>query len=108
MLLFVINLSPLRCNTTSLNMAEPFQLSDKIKERLFNTVTTQYGVDLRSSSENRLITDAWDSMQRSVSTCIVFLAYKIFFILKILRTAKCYNSLLKQIDWKVRTKFGLY
>lgn len=45
------------------------ELSDKIKERLVYTVTKQYGVDLRSSGENRLITDAWDSMQRSLQCC---------------------------------------
>ena len=44
-----------------------FQLSHEIKDRLFTSLTLHYGVELRSSSENRLITDAWDSMQRSVS-----------------------------------------
>jgi len=32
-----------------------------------DTLKEHYGVDLRKNSENRLITDAWDSMQRSVS-----------------------------------------
>lgn len=45
------------------------ELSDSIQARLVYTVTKQYGVDLRSSSENRLITDAWDSMQRSLQCC---------------------------------------
>lgn len=45
------------------------KLSDQIKDHLVHTVTKQYGVDLRSSSENRLITDAWDSMQRSLQCC---------------------------------------
>ena len=32
-----------------------------------STLQTQYGQDVRGNTTNRLITDAWDSMQRKVS-----------------------------------------
>lgn len=31
------------------------------------TITNNYGVETRTNSRNRLITEAWDSMQASVS-----------------------------------------
>lgn len=44
------------------------QISEDIKTKLEYTLQTQYGQDVRGNTTNRLITDAWDSMQRKVST----------------------------------------
>lgn len=43
------------------------QISEDIKTKLESTLQTQYGQDVRGNTTNRLITDAWDSMQRKVS-----------------------------------------
>ncbi|KAK3592095.1 hypothetical protein CHS0354_019355 [Potamilus streckersoni] len=44
-------------------------LTEKVKENFIHTLTKNYGVDTRKSSQNRLITDAWDSMQRRLQCC---------------------------------------
>lgn len=44
------------------------QITEDIKSKLEYTLQTQYGQDVRGNTTNRLITDAWDSMQRKVST----------------------------------------
>lgn len=44
-------------------------LATNIKDHVFETLKNNYGVDLRKNSDNRLITDAWDSMQRSLQCC---------------------------------------
>ncbi|XP_078318984.1 uncharacterized protein LOC111121175 isoform X7 [Crassostrea virginica] len=43
------------------------KISEDIKTKLESTLQTQYGQDVRGNTTNRLITDAWDSMQRKVS-----------------------------------------
>ncbi|XP_052775226.1 tetraspanin-18-like isoform X2 [Mya arenaria] len=40
-----------------------------VKDTISNTLQTSYGVDLRKNSTNRLITDAWDSVQRGLECC---------------------------------------
>ena len=45
------------------------QIEEGIKKRFETTIIKQYGVDVTRNSTNKLITDAWDSMQRSV--CII-------------------------------------
>lgn len=44
-------------------------LANKIKERMKSTLTNNYGVDMRTNTENRRVTDAWDSMQRQLKCC---------------------------------------
>lgn len=44
-----------------------FQLSGEVKNKIFVSLQKGYGIELRKNSQNRLITDAWDSLQRSVS-----------------------------------------
>ncbi|WAR24804.1 CD82-like protein, partial [Mya arenaria] len=41
----------------------------RVKDTISNTLQTSYGVDLRKNSTNRLITDAWDSVQRGLECC---------------------------------------
>jgi hypothetical protein len=43
-----------------------FQITLNLETRFKTTIQENYGVDLMKNSENRLITDAWDAMQRTV------------------------------------------
>jgi hypothetical protein len=43
-----------------------FQITLNLETRFKDTIKENYGVDLMKNSENRLITDAWDAMQRTV------------------------------------------
>lgn len=43
------------------------QIADHIRGRMKNTLAINYGVDVRTNTENRRITESWDSMQRQVS-----------------------------------------
>lgn len=45
------------------------EIEDGIKKRFETTIIKQYGVDITRNSTNKLITDAWDSMQRSLGCC---------------------------------------
>lgn len=45
------------------------QLSGHVKENIQTTLSGRYGIDLRKNSQNQLITDAWDSLQRSLHCC---------------------------------------
>ncbi|XP_022318036.2 tetraspanin-18-like isoform X4 [Crassostrea virginica] len=45
------------------------KISEDIKTKLESTLQTQYGQDVRGNTTNRLITDAWDSMQRKLQCC---------------------------------------
>jgi len=49
-----------------------FQITLNLEKRFENTLQQNYGVDLIKNSENRLITDAWDAMQRTVGTRIIY------------------------------------
>jgi hypothetical protein len=42
------------------------QCTLNLETRFKTTIQENYGVDLMKNSENRLITDAWDAMQRTV------------------------------------------
>ncbi|XP_041359347.1 tetraspanin-18-like isoform X2 [Gigantopelta aegis] len=44
-------------------------LATHIQGRMKHSLTEQYGVDTRSNSENRRVTDAWDAMQRQLQCC---------------------------------------
>lgn len=37
------------------------------KEKLVETIEKQYGFEVRTDTHNRLVTDAWDSIQRKVT-----------------------------------------
>ena len=43
-----------------------FQITVEIKDKMKASVKYQYGNKIRTNSTNRMITDAWDSMQRKV------------------------------------------
>ncbi|XP_056019988.1 tetraspanin-18-like isoform X8 [Ostrea edulis] len=44
-------------------------ISEDIKKKLEYTLENQYGREIRANTTNRLITDAWDSMQRKLQCC---------------------------------------
>ncbi|XP_005110000.1 tetraspanin-18 isoform X2 [Aplysia californica] len=44
-------------------------LAAKIQDRMRDTLTWHYGLNVHSNSENRRITDAWDAMQRQLKCC---------------------------------------
>ncbi|KAL8557977.1 hypothetical protein ACOMHN_060482 [Nucella lapillus] len=44
-------------------------ISDHIKNRMKNTLTMHYGVDIRTNLENRRITESWDALQRQLQCC---------------------------------------
>ncbi|KAK7101196.1 tetraspanin-18B-like isoform X2 [Littorina saxatilis] len=44
-------------------------ISDHIKIRMKNSLTKHYGVDVRTSVENRRVTESWDAMQRQLQCC---------------------------------------
>lgn len=43
------------------------QITEGIKKKFETTIMFNYGNDIQRNSTNKLITDAWDSMQSSVS-----------------------------------------
>ncbi|XP_061192469.1 tetraspanin-18B-like isoform X3 [Saccostrea echinata] len=45
------------------------QITEDIKVKLERTLQNQYGMDVRGNTTNRLVTDAWDSMQRKLECC---------------------------------------
>ncbi|KAJ8306346.1 hypothetical protein KUTeg_016891 [Tegillarca granosa] len=45
------------------------KITSSIKLRLRESIQLHYGHDLRGNSYNRLVTDAWDSMQRKLECC---------------------------------------
>ncbi|XP_060587437.1 CD151 antigen-like [Ruditapes philippinarum] len=45
------------------------ELTGQAKDKLVNTLSKRYGTDLKENVQNRLITDAWDSLQRSFQCC---------------------------------------
>ena len=61
--------SPIYWQTQTSNVH--LQIEEGIKKRFETTIIKQYGVDVTRNSTNKLITDAWDSMQRSVCNSIV-------------------------------------
>ena len=48
------------------------QITANIKEKMILSVKYQYGYKTRTNSTNRMITDAWDSMQRKLECCGAF------------------------------------
>ncbi|XP_014785833.1 tetraspanin-18 isoform X1 [Octopus bimaculoides] len=40
-----------------------------IVKHMTNTIEQQYGLDTRTNSNNKLVTDAWDSLQRQLQCC---------------------------------------
>jgi hypothetical protein len=46
------------------------QLQNGLKTALKQTLSNHYGMDVTKNSQNRLITDGWDSMQQAVSVCM--------------------------------------
>ncbi|XP_076463119.1 uncharacterized protein LOC143295352 [Babylonia areolata] len=44
-------------------------ISEKIKNRMKNSLTMHYGVDVRTNLENRRITESWDALQRQLQCC---------------------------------------
>ncbi|XP_025109288.1 tetraspanin-18-like isoform X1 [Pomacea canaliculata] len=44
-------------------------IADHIRGRMKNTLAINYGVDVRTNTENRRITESWDSMQRQLQCC---------------------------------------
>jgi len=51
------------------------QISVDLKEKFRTTIQVQYGYETRTNTENRLVTDAWDSLQRKVKHTPVTLIY---------------------------------
>ncbi|KAL5017657.1 hypothetical protein ScPMuIL_007246 [Solemya velum] len=45
------------------------QLSEHIKDHFEYTLHEQYGLNTERNSENRLVTEAWDSMQQTLHCC---------------------------------------
>ncbi|XP_048764354.1 leukocyte surface antigen CD53-like isoform X2 [Ostrea edulis] len=45
------------------------KLEEDIKEHFEDTLKFQYGMDINKNSQNNLITDAWDAMQRTLKCC---------------------------------------
>ncbi|KAL3867848.1 hypothetical protein ACJMK2_040694 [Sinanodonta woodiana] len=45
------------------------EISDKIKERFKVTIIKQYGIDIQRNTTNKMLTDAWDSMQQALGCC---------------------------------------
>lgn len=45
------------------------EITEGIKEKFETTITLNYGNDIQRNSTNKLITDAWDSMQSSLGCC---------------------------------------
>lgn len=42
------------------------QLEDKVKDKMEDVLTKNYGVDIYQSARNRIITEAWDTVQQGV------------------------------------------
>lgn len=57
--------------TVSCGMAFYFrrQLTKDIVKHMTDTIEHQYGLDTRTNSNNKLVTDAWDSLQRQLQCC---------------------------------------
>ncbi|KAL5015963.1 hypothetical protein ScPMuIL_005552 [Solemya velum] len=45
------------------------EMVKSVQDHFMNTITNNYGVETRTNSRNRLITEAWDSMQASLECC---------------------------------------
>nr|KAG5702075.1 hypothetical protein BaRGS_032324 [Batillaria attramentaria] len=46
-------------------------ISDQIRQRMKDTLTQNYGVDIRTNVDNRRITESWDAMQRQLQCCAI-------------------------------------
>lgn len=44
-------------------------IADGVKKRFETTIIYNYGVEIQKNSTNKLITDAWDSMQQALECC---------------------------------------
>lgn len=44
-------------------------LATKIQEKMRDTLSINYGFEVRTNAENKRITDAWDAMQRQLQCC---------------------------------------
>ncbi|PVD23320.1 hypothetical protein C0Q70_16588 [Pomacea canaliculata] len=47
-------------------------LEDKVKEKMEGIIITHYGINIDLDSENRQITEAWDTIQRTFECCGAF------------------------------------
>ncbi|BFY99254.1 hypothetical protein BsWGS_02293 [Bradybaena similaris] len=45
------------------------ELAHQIQDRMKDTLSVNYGYDVRTNTENRRITEAWDAMQRQLECC---------------------------------------
>lgn len=57
------------CTGGALSLLFRDEITSSIKLRLRESIQLHYGHDLRGNSYNRLVTDAWDSMQRKLECC---------------------------------------
>ncbi|KAI8774020.1 tetraspanin-11 [Biomphalaria glabrata] len=45
------------------------ELEDKVKDKMEDVLTKNYGVDIYQSARNRIITEAWDTVQQGFECC---------------------------------------